>query len=183
MHAAISGAKNELLSAAAYAERARRSSIFERKIADVYQEYQRRLVAANAMDFDDLLLLTVQLFRAHPEVLEAYRERFLHVLVDEYQDTNQAQNELILQLAGGHHQVTVVGDSDQSIYGWRGADVRNILEFEHAFPDATVVVLDQNYRSTQGSSMPPMRSSRTIWPVNPRICGRLGMAANNWSGT
>ena len=149
VHAAISGAKNELLSATAYAERARRSSIFERKIADVYQEYQRRLVTANAMDFDDLLLLTVQLFRAHPEVLEAYRERFLHVLVDEYQDTNQAQNELILQLAGGHHQVTVVGDSDQSIYGWRGADVRNILEFEHAFPDATVVVLDQNYRSTQ----------------------------------
>ena len=149
VHAAISGAKNELLSATAYAERARRSSIFERKIADVYQEYQRRLVTANAMDFDDLLLLTVQLFGAHPEVLEAYRERFLHVLVDEYQDTNQAQNELILQLAGGHHQVTVVGDSDQSIYGWRGADVRNILEFEHAFPDATVVVLDQNYRSTQ----------------------------------
>jgi DNA helicase II / ATP-dependent DNA helicase PcrA len=149
VHAAISAAKNELLSAAAYADRARRSSIFERKIADVYQEYQRRLVAANAMDFDDLLLLTVQLFREHPDVLDAYRDRFLHVLVDEYQDTNRAQNELVLQLAGGHHQVTVVGDSDQSIYGWRGADVRNILEFERAFPDATVVVLDQNYRSTQ----------------------------------
>ena len=142
-------AKNELLSATAYADRARRSSIFERKIADVYQEYQRRLVAANAMDFDDLLVLTVQLFREHPDVLDAYRERFLHILVDEYQDTNRAQNELVLQLAGGHHQVTVVGDSDQSIYGWRGADVRNILEFERAFPDATVVVLDQNYRSTQ----------------------------------
>ncbi len=149
VHAAISGAKNELVSSAAYAEKARRSSIFERKIADVYQEYQRRLVAANAMDFDDLLALTVQLFREHPEALDAYRQRFLHVLVDEYQDTNRAQNELILQLAGGHQQVTVVGDSDQSIYGWRGADVRNILEFERAFPDATVVVLDQNYRSTQ----------------------------------
>jgi DNA helicase-2/ATP-dependent DNA helicase PcrA len=149
VHAAISGAKNELLSAAAYADRARRSSIFERKIADVYQEYQRRLAAANAMDFDDLLFLTVQLFREHPDVLDAYRDRFLHVLVDEYQDTNRAQNELVLQLAGGHQQVTVVGDSDQSIYGWRGADVRNILEFERAFPDATVVVLDQNYRSTQ----------------------------------
>ena len=149
VHAAISGAKNELLSATQYADRARRSSIFERKIADVYQEYQRRLVAANAMDFDDLLLLTVRLFRENPGVLEAYRDRFLHILVDEYQDTNRAQNELVLQLAGGHHQVTVVGDSDQSIYGWRGADVRNILEFERTFPDATVVVLDQNYRSTQ----------------------------------
>jgi len=149
VHAAISGAKNELLSAAAYAERAHRSSIFERKIAEVYQEYQRRLVSANAMDFDDLLALTVQLFREHPESLGFYQERFAHVLVDEYQDTNRAQNELVIQLAGQHHQVTVVGDSDQSIYGWRGADVRNILEFERAFPDATVVVLDQNYRSTQ----------------------------------
>jgi ATP-dependent DNA helicase UvrD/PcrA len=149
VHAAISGAKNELLSATQYADRARRSSIFERKIADVYQEYQRRLVAANAMDFDDLLLLTVRLFRENPGILEAYRDRFLHILVDEYQDTNRAQNELVLQVAGGHHQVTVVGDSDQSIYGWRGADVRNILEFERTFPDATVVVLDQNYRSTQ----------------------------------
>jgi DNA helicase II / ATP-dependent DNA helicase PcrA len=149
VHAAISAAKNELVGASAYAEKARRSSIFERKIAEVYQEYQRRLVAANAMDFDDLLMLTVQLFREHPEALDAYRQRFLHVLVDEYQDTNRAQNELILQLGGGHQQVTVVGDSDQSIYGWRGADVRNILEFERAFPDATVVVLDQNYRSTQ----------------------------------
>jgi DNA helicase II / ATP-dependent DNA helicase PcrA len=148
VHAAISGAKNELLGTAAYAERARRS-IFERKIAEVYEEYQRRLVAANAMDFDDLLAVTVRLFRDHREVLGSYRERFAHVLVDEYQDTNRAQNELVLQLAGGHHQVTVVGDSDQSIYGWRGADVRNILEFERAFPDATVIVLDQNYRSTQ----------------------------------
>ena len=149
VHGAISTAKNELVDAPAYAERARRSSPFERKIADVYQEYQRRLVAANAMDFDDLLALTVKLFRQHPETLESYRQRFEHLLVDEYQDTNHAQNELVIQLAGGHHQVTAVGDSDQSIYGWRGADVRNILEFERAFPDTTVVVLDQNYRSTQ----------------------------------
>jgi DNA helicase-2/ATP-dependent DNA helicase PcrA len=149
VHAAISGAKNELLDAPAYAERARRSSIFERKIAEVYQEYQRRLQAANAMDFDDLLVATVRLFREQPATLDAYRQRFLHVLVDEYQDTNRAQNELVVQLASGHRQVTVVGDSDQSIYGWRGADIRNILEFERAFPDATVVVLDQNYRSTQ----------------------------------
>jgi ATP-dependent DNA helicase UvrD/PcrA len=149
VHAAISNAKNELLGAAAYAERARRSSIFERKIADVYLEYQRRLVGANAMDFDDLLVVAVRLFHDHPDVLAAYQKRFSHLLVDEYQDTNRAQNELVIQLAGGHHQVTVVGDSDQSIYGWRGADVRNILEFERAFPDTSVVVLDQNYRSTQ----------------------------------
>ena len=123
--------------------------LFERKIAEVYQEYQRRLQAANAMDFDDLLVVTLQLFNQHPDVLEAYRQRFAHLLVDEYQDTNRAQNELVIALGGGHRQVTVVGDSDQSIYGWRGADIRNILEFERAFPEVTVVVLDQNYRSTQ----------------------------------
>ncbi len=148
LHAVISSAKNELVGPAEYAERARRSP-FERRVADVYAEYQKRLAAANALDFDDLLMATVQLFREHPEVLERYRERFAHLLVDEYQDTNHAQNEIVLALAGGHHQVTVVGDSDQAIYGWRGADVRNILEFERAFPDATVVVLDRNYRSTQ----------------------------------
>jgi DNA helicase-2/ATP-dependent DNA helicase PcrA len=149
VHSAISAAKNELLVPVEYAERARRASPFERKVAEVYPEYQKRLVAANALDFDDLLMGTVQLFRKHPEILEQYRERFAHLLVDEYQDTNRAQNELVLALAGGHRQVTVVGDSDQAIYGWRGADVRNILEFERAFPDATVVVLDRNYRSTQ----------------------------------
>ncbi len=149
IHATISSAKNELLGTTEYAERARRSSLFERKIAEIYEEYQRRLVAANAMDFDDLLGVTVRLFRDHPDILAAYQERFEHILVDEYQDTNRAQNELVLQLGGAHHQVTVVGDSDQSIYGWRGADVRNFLEFERAFPDASVVVLDQNYRSTQ----------------------------------
>ncbi len=149
VHAAISAAKNELVAPATYAERARRSTPFERRVGEVYPEYQKRLAAANAMDFDDLLMQTVRLFREHPDVLEQYRQRFAHLLVDEYQDTNHAQNELVLLLAGGHHQVTVVGDSDQAIYGWRGADVRNILEFEHAFPDATVVVLDRNYRSTQ----------------------------------
>jgi DNA helicase-2/ATP-dependent DNA helicase PcrA len=149
VHATISAAKNQLLGPPAYAEQARRTSLFERRVADIYTEYQRRLVAANAMDFDDLLMVTARLFRQEPEVLEAYRGRFAHVLVDEYQDTNAAQNELVIMLAGGHRQVTVVGDSDQSIYGWRGADIRNILEFERAFPEVTVVVLEQNYRSTQ----------------------------------
>ena len=140
--------KNELVDPAAAAARAQH--IFDRKHAEVYAEYQRRLHAAGAMDFDDLLVNTVVLFRQHPDVLEAYRERFQHVLVDEYQDTNVAQNELVLQLAGGHGNVTVVGDGDQSIYRFRGADLRNIVQFEDAFPDGvTTIVLDQNYRSTQ----------------------------------
>src|SRR5579862_1799800 len=101
------------------------------------------------MDFDDLLSNTVALFRQHPDVLESYRHRFKHVLVDEYQDTNRAQNELVLLLGATHHNVAVVGDSDQSVYRFRGADIRNILEFEEAFPDATIVILEQNYRSTQ----------------------------------
>ena len=140
-------AKNDDVGPEAYAERA--EVIFERKIADVYREYQARLRKAGAMDFDDLLRNTVELLRTEPEVLEHYRSRFQHVLVDEYQDTNRAQNELVLLLAGGHRNVCVVGDSDQSIYRFRGADIRNILEFEEAFPDATVIVLEQNYRSTQ----------------------------------
>jgi DNA helicase-2/ATP-dependent DNA helicase PcrA len=147
VHATISAAKNDDLGPDAYAERAQ--VIFERKIADVYQEYQARLLKAGAMDFDDLLRNAVELFRAHPEALEHYRRRFRHVLVDEYQDTNKVQNELVIQLAGEHRQVCVVGDSDQSIYRFRGADIRNILEFEEAFPDTTVVVLEQNYRSSQ----------------------------------
>jgi DNA helicase-2/ATP-dependent DNA helicase PcrA len=147
VHATISAAKNELVDVDAYAEAAR--TIFERKIADVYREYQARLRQAGAVDFDDLLFLAVRLLREHPDVLAHYRQRFKHVLVDEYQDTNAAQNELVVQLAKEHRQICVVGDSDQSIYQFRGADVRNILEFEQAFPDATVVVLEQNYRSTQ----------------------------------
>ena len=101
------------------------------------------------MDFDDLLLLTVRLFQAAPDVLDEYRTRFKHVLVDEFQDTNRAQNEIVLMLAAEHHNVCVVGDSDQSIFGWRGADIRNIVEFEEAFPDATIIPLEQNYRSTK----------------------------------
>jgi DNA helicase-2/ATP-dependent DNA helicase PcrA len=147
IHGYISNAKNELVDFETFAGRAR--TLMERKVAEVYREYQQRLLAANAMDFDDLLLVTVSLLQACPDVLAHYKQRFRHVLVDEYQDTNRAQNELVLLLAGEHRQVTVVGDSDQSVYGWRGADIRNILQFEDAFPDATVVVLEQNYRSTQ----------------------------------
>ena len=101
------------------------------------------------MDFDDLLLVTVNLFQACPDVLAHYQHRFKHVLVDEYQDTNRAQNELVVMLSREHRNICVVGDSDQSVYRFRGADIRNILQFEDAFPDATVIVLEQNYRSTQ----------------------------------
>jgi len=147
VHAAISAAKNEGLSPASYAERAEMD--FERRIGDVFVEYQQRLVRAGAMDFDDLLCVTVELFRTEPDVLAGYQQRFAHVLVDEYQDTNPVQNELVLMLASEHRNVCVVGDLDQSIYAFRGADMRNLAEFENTFPDATVVVLDQNYRSTQ----------------------------------
>ncbi len=147
IHAQISQAKNELVDFEAYARKA--STVIERRIAEVYRDYQQRLLAASAMDFDDLLLVTVHLLQGAPDVLAYYQQRFRHVLVDEYQDTNAAQNELVLLLAGRHHQATVVGDSDQSVYRFRGADIRNILHFEDAFPDATVVALEQNYRSTQ----------------------------------
>jgi DNA helicase-2/ATP-dependent DNA helicase PcrA len=146
VHAVISQAKNELLDVAAYHDRA--YSIYERRIAEVYREYQRRLREANAMDFDDLLLVAVELLQRRPDVLEHYQQRFAHVLVDEFQDTNKAQNELVVMLAKGHRNICVVGDSDQSVYRFRGADIRNILEFEDAFPDATMIVLEQNYRST-----------------------------------
>ena len=147
VHATISAAKNDNVGPVEYAETA--ASIFERKIAEVYTDYQARLVKAGAMDFDDLLRNTVELFRKNPDVLHHYQRRFRHVLVDEYQDTNQVQNALVTMLAQDHRQICVVGDGDQSIYKFRGADIRNILEFETTFPDATVVLLEQNYRSSQ----------------------------------
>lgn len=147
VHASISAAKNEMIDTRHYRERAQTPA--ERKIADVYDEYQARLRKAGAMDFDDLLGVTVELFQKNPDVLDHYQRRFRHILVDEYQDTNPVQNELVLLLAGEHHNVCVVGDQDQSIYRFRGADLRNIVEFETRFPDTTVVLLEQNYRSTQ----------------------------------
>ena len=121
----------------------------DRKHAEIYRDYQNRLHQAGAMDFDDLLTNTVLLFRHHPDVLNHYQERFEHILIDEYQDTNTAQNEIVLLLAAVHQNVCVVGDQDQSVYAFRGADFRNILQFENAFPDVTTIVLNQNYRSTQ----------------------------------
>ena len=147
VQAAISGAKAELLSPSDYTGTAQ--SVFERRIADVYVEYQQRLRASSAMDFDDLLTETVRLLRECPDVLDGYRKRFLHVLVDEFQDTNLAQNEIVLMLGAEHHNVCIVGDTDQAIFGFRRADIRNIMEFEEAFPDAAVIPLEQNYRSTK----------------------------------
>jgi DNA helicase-2/ATP-dependent DNA helicase PcrA len=121
----------------------------ERRAAALYGTYQRLLGEAGALDFGDLLLLTVQLFERFPEVLGWYRRRFQYVLVDEYQDTNRVQYQLIHQLAGEHRNLCAVGDPDQSIYAWRGADVRNILDFERDYPDARVVKLERNYRSTR----------------------------------
>jgi DNA helicase II / ATP-dependent DNA helicase PcrA len=143
----ISDAKNALLDAEAY--RLKVSSFFEQTAADVYEVYERRMHAANAMDFDDLLFRCVNLFELFPEVRDRYRRAFRHVLVDEYQDTNRAQYRWLQLLCEEHRNLAVVGDDDQAIYGFRGADIRNILEFERAFPDAEVVKLEQNYRSTE----------------------------------
>ncbi|HUX04312.1 MAG TPA: UvrD-helicase domain-containing protein [Acidimicrobiales bacterium] len=146
---AISAAKNEMLSPEAYAASARGDNPQQRRIAQIYQLYAERLRLSNAMDFDDLLLNAVEMLRRDPEVLASYQRRFRYLLVDEFQDTNGVQNELVMMLAAGHRNLCVVGDSDQSIYRFRAADVRNILQFEQRFPDAEAVVLEQNFRSTQ----------------------------------
>jgi DNA helicase-2/ATP-dependent DNA helicase PcrA len=147
MKAAISRAKNELIDHETFASRD--SGFYHEKAADIYRLYQQRLVEASAVDFDDILKLTVELFQAFPDVLERWQNRFRYVLVDEYQDTNHAQYMLVKLLAQRHRNVCVVGDSDQSIYAFRGADLRNIMEFEKDYPDARIVLLEQNYRSTQ----------------------------------
>jgi DNA helicase-2/ATP-dependent DNA helicase PcrA len=143
----ISDAKNKLRDAEAYRQLV--GSFFEQTVADVYQLYERDLHRMNAMDFDDLLVRTVNVLELFPEVRGRYGAAFRHVLVDEYQDTNHAQYRLLQLVAGEHRNIAVVGDEDQSVYGFRGADIRNILGFQDDFPDATVVRLEQNYRSTQ----------------------------------
>ncbi len=145
---AISSAKNELITPEEYA----RSAIGDyrkQKISQAYQEYQEALRKNNAMDFDDLIMKTVELFSTDGEVLGGYQKRFKYIMVDEYQDTNTAQFELIRLLADAHHNLCVVGDDDQSIYKFRGANIRNILDFESVYPEAEVIRLEQNYRSTQ----------------------------------
>ena len=144
----ISSAKNELIGAQEY-EMNTMGDFSKRKIAEAYKEYQRQLRTNNALDFDDLIMKTVELFKLNPDVLEAYQERFKYIMVDEYQDTNTAQFKLISLLASKYQNLCVVGDDDQSIYKFRGANIRNILNFEDVFPSARVVKLEQNYRSTK----------------------------------
>jgi len=146
---AISKAKEEMISWEAFAQNVDKDDIRSEKNAKVYQVYQELLKNSNALDFDDLIYKTVLLFRQFPEVLEKYQERFRYIMVDEYQDTNTTQYELICALAKKYKNLCVVGDDDQSIYGWRGANIRNILDFEKDFPETTVIKLEQNYRSTK----------------------------------
>jgi len=146
----ISNAKNQLISAQEFAARTEGSfDLFVKNVAKVFPEYQKSLENQNAFDFDDLLIKPVELFETLPDLRDRYRERFAFVLVDEYQDTNRAQFRFVELIAGGHRNLMVVGDDDQSIYRWRGADIRNILDFEDAFAGARVVRLERNYRSTQ----------------------------------
>ena len=161
----ISGLKNELVSAEAFASRVASDNPYEKTVAQIYTVYTQRLRAANSLDFDDLIGRTVFLLKKFPEIANYYRRKFRHILVDEYQDTNHAQYQLVRELVGAHAkapadrgpypdavppaELTVVGDSDQSIYAFRGADIRNITDFEKDYPNAHTILLEQNYRSTQ----------------------------------
>ena len=146
IHAQISNAKNQLVTPAMYRERV--ASFFDQTVAEVYELYQKRLHASNAVDFDDMLMLTVEVLERFPEARKRWQNAFRYVLVDEYQDTNHAQYRLLQILGEKHQNVCAVGDPDQSIYAFRGADIRNILEFERDFPQTRTIALEQNYRST-----------------------------------
>ncbi|MDD6661577.1 MAG: DNA helicase PcrA [Lachnospiraceae bacterium] len=171
--AEISAAKDEMLSPTDYALKAQGDQRTQ-KVAEVYKEYQRQLFDNNALDFDDLICRTVELFQSCPEVLDQYQERFKFIMVDEYQDTNTAQFKLVSLLAAKYRNLCVVGDDDQSIYKFRGANIGNILNFEQFFPDAEVIRLEQNYRSTQNIlyaanaviSHNKGRKEKTLWTDN-----------------
>ena len=169
----ISTSKNELISAAEF-EAGSTGDFRQKKVAQVYKEYQSQLKKNNALDFDDLIMKTVQLFESNPEVLNYYQERFKYILVDEYQDTNTAQFKLVSLLAGKYRNLCVVGDDDQSIYKFRGANIENILNFEKSYPGAVVIKLEQNYRSSQSilnAANEVIRHNRgrkdkTLWTAN-----------------
>jgi DNA helicase-2/ATP-dependent DNA helicase PcrA len=173
IHATISNAKNQLIPADAFAQNA--GDFYQRAVARIYTKYQQLLTQNNALDFDDLLLRTAHSFRDHPTVLRELQDRFQYLLIDEYQDTNHAQYVIAHALAQRHRNICVVGDPDQSIYAWRGADIKNILEFERDYPDATVVRLEQNYRSSrrilriasQLISRNTQRKDKGLWTENP----------------
>ncbi len=170
---AISSAKNELIDPEEYAKTA--GGYFEQTVSDVYTEYQKRLRKNQALDFDDLIMMTIQLFQRVPEVLEYYQRKFQYIHVDEYQDTNRAQYMLVKFLANRFKNLCVVGDSDQSIYRWRGADIANILSFEKDYPAAKVILLEQNYRSTKRILLAAnkviennvTRKAKNLWTENP----------------
>jgi len=171
---AISAAKNALLNPGQYEQKA--ADFWTRSVARVYSVYQRILERCNALDFDDLILEAAHLFSANPGLLDRYQERWRYILIDEYQDTNHAQYTLVKLLAGKYRQICVVGDDDQSIYGFRQADVRNILDFERDYPEAKVIKLEQNYRST-GSVLAAAnevvrhntsRKPKNLWTENPQ---------------
>ena len=158
---AISNAKNQMLGPMAFEAQA--SDFYQKKVAEVYKGYQKLLRENNALDFDDLLLVTVSLLSENEEIRSRYQRRFRYILVDEYQDTNGAQYQLTTLLAGGYRNLCVVGDADQSIYGWRGADISNIMDFEQDYPDAKTIMLEQNYRSTKTIMLEQnYRSTKTI---------------------
>ncbi|MCX2455558.1 DNA helicase PcrA [Lacticaseibacillus nasuensis] len=170
---AISTAKNDLLTPSDYAEQA--ASPFEKVVVDVYTEYQKRLKSDQALDFDDLIMQTIVLFKQSPDTLKFYQNKFQYIHVDEYQDTNEAQYQLVTMLAAGYRNLCVVGDADQSIYGWRGANMQNILDFQDDYPDAQVILLEQNYRSTKTILSAAndviknnaKRQVKTLWTENP----------------
>ncbi len=170
VQAAISTAKNELITPAQYEQKI--GDYFQGIVAKVYAMYQKRLKANNSLDFDDLIMSTIQLFKEEPQVLDFYQNKFQYIHVDEYQDTNRAQYMLCRMLADKHHRICVVGDSDQSIYGWRGADISNILNFEEDYPEAKSILLEQNYRSTANI----LNAANTVIQNNP---GRK--AKNLWT--
>lgn len=143
----LSNAKNKLIDPETFASTT--SGYYNNQVAKIYKKYQTLLKANNALDFDDLLIKTIELFKAHPDILEMYQEKFRFILIDEYQDTNYSQYTITRLLANRYRNICVTGDPDQSIYGWRGADIRNIMDFEKDYPDARVVLLEQNYRSTK----------------------------------
>ena len=173
VQAAISNAKNELLDPVAFARQ--NDSFHGSKLAEIYALYQRKIRANNALDFDDLLMVSVQLLESSRDVREKYQDKFRYILIDEYQDTNRAQYRLARLLAEKHRNLCVVGDVDQSIYGWRGADIKNILDFESDYPEAKVIQLEQNYRSTKNILEAANaviennrnRRPKSLWSENP----------------
>lgn len=173
VHAVISDAKNRLIDADTYSKEA--GDFYEKVVAGVYPLYQSKLIKANALDFDDLLMYTVDILKNFPDIRNKYQEKFKYILVDEFQDTNAAQNELVLLLAAKYKNIYVVGDDDQSIYSWRGADIENIINFDANFENTKIIKLEQNYRSTKSIlaaansliSNNESRKKKKLWTENP----------------